>query len=373
MARIVHLTSVHNPFDTRIFHRECKAAVDEGYDVRLVAPYRSNENVDGIHIYGISEFKNRFRRMASTVREVYQKALELDGDIYQFHDPELIPVGVALTKVGKRVIYDVHEDVPADIISKEWIPIWLRRVVAILTGKVQRWGTPRFSAIIAATPHITTQFSNLGVPVKTIQNFPGLKELRPRINVRPYHQRSANVVYVGSITKVRGIYELVRAASLLSPELRLVLAGNFDEPGLAESVSREPGWTRIDYRGWLSREAVSGLLAESRIGLVIFQPAPNHMEAQPNKMFEFMAAGLPVIASDFPYWRNIIQKEGCGLLVNPLNPKEIADAICYLVTNPRKAQKMGELGAQAIKRKFHWEKEAEKLLALYQVLLKDGV
>ncbi len=99
---------------------------------------------------------------------------------------------------------------------------------------------------------------------------------------------------------------------------------------------------------------------------------PNHVDAQPNKMFEYMSAGIPVIASDFPLWREIIEGCGCGICVDPLDPKKIAEAIDYLVDNPEIARRMGENGRKAVYDRYNWDVEEKKLLALYDSLLREN-
>jgi hypothetical protein len=133
-------------------------------------------------------------------------------------------------------------------------------------------------------------------------------------------------------------------------------------------MQKQHGWEKIRFLGWQSRNCIVSLLAEVRMGLVLFHPAPNHIDAQPNKLFEYMSAALPVIASDFPLWRRIIEGAGCGLLVDPLDPQAIANAIEYLLTHPSEAEAMGQRGREAVQKWYNWEPEAEKLVRFYDDL-----
>jgi glycosyltransferase involved in cell wall biosynthesis len=96
---------------------------------------------------------------------------------------------------------------------------------------------------------------------------------------------------------------------------------------------------------------------------------PNHIDAQPNKMFEYMSAGLPLIASDFPLWREIVEGNDCGVCVDPADPAAIAEAIDRLVENPDLARRMGENGQRAVHERYNWAIEEKKLLALYDTVL----
>ncbi|MGQ9498496.1 MAG: glycosyltransferase, partial [Desulfotomaculales bacterium] len=166
------------------------------------------------------------------------------------------------------------------------------------------------------------------------------------------------------------IREMVTAMTLLPEALgvRLVLAGKFVPPFLEDEVRQLPGWERVDFRGWQDRAAVARLLGEARAGLVVLYPEPNYVEAQPNKLFEYMSAGLPVIASDFPLWRDIVEEAGCGLLVDPLDPAAIAQAIQWILEHPKEAEAMGRRGQKAVFDRYNWDTEAAKLLAFYRRL-----
>jgi len=218
---------------------------------------------------------------------------------------------------------------------------------------------------VAATPKIAERFPASKTVV--VQNFPLPNELYC-VRAEPYINRPLSVAYVGGISRMRGIKELVQAMGILSSKLsaRLMLAGSFSPPWLEEVIRKEPGWRNVVFLGWQSRVNVAKILASSRIGVVLFHPAPNHVNAQPNKLFEYMSAGIPVIASDFPLWKEIVEGSGCGLLVNPLDPEAIAEAIKWLLENPEKAETMGKRGRKAIEECYNWDKESVKLISFYR-------
>lgn len=366
--RIVHLTTVHPSFDTRIFHKEAKTLVRAGHDVTLIAQHEKDEVVDGVKIIALPKPRNRVARMLCLTWRTFRLARKERAAIYHFHDPELIPVGFFLKLQGRRVIYDVHEDVSKQILSKEWILKSLRRLVAGAVRLAERLAAWAFDGIVAATPAIARCFP-AGKTV-IVQNFPLLNELVVPDTI-PYQNRPAKIIYVGGITAIRGIREMVQAMSLVPETLnaRLILVGAFSPPSFEAEVRTLPGWERVEYVGWQDRASVARLLGEARVGLVLFHPEPNHVEAQPNKLFEYMSAGLPVIASDFPLWREIVEKEGCGLLVDPLNPAAIALAIGWIFEHAEEAEAMGRRGEKAIFDQYNWDTEAAKLISLYRRLI----
>jgi hypothetical protein len=363
-SKVCHLTSVHPYNDTRIFIKECCTLAATGYDTDLVAPNAPDEVRNTVHLHGVPKVNgSRLLRMTKTVWAVYQKARPLKADIYHFHDPELIPIGLLLKLEGKKVIYDVHEDVPKDILGKTWIPPVLRKPVAWLIRNLENFAAKRFDAVVAATPYICDRFLKLGCHAVNINNYPILTELYlPDVD---WSKKECAVCYVGGIFYIRGIFEIVEA--LGQTDTKLLLAGQFWPSALRERVVTMPGWNNVEELGQLNRNEVAKTLARAMAGLVLFHPEPYHLDAQPNKMFEYMSAGLPVIASNFPLWKKIIEGNECGICVDPMNPEAIREAIQWLIEHPDEAKRMGENGRRAVEEKYNWESQVLSLTKLYNL------
>ena len=169
-------------------------------------------------------------------------------------------------------------------------------------------------------------------------------------------KKQNEVAYVGGIAKIRGIEEVVQALGYTN-EIRLNLAGKFSEASVEVNVKNYAAWSKVNELGFLNRGQINTVLAKSKAGLVTLHPVINYIDALPVKMFEYMAAGIPVIASNFPLWREIIEGNECGLCVDPLNPKAIGEAIQYLIDNPAQAERMGGNGRKAVEGKFNWPVE----------------
>lgn len=365
MARVAHLTSVHRASDTRIFAKECRTLVDAGHEVTLVATAPADETREGVRIAAVPERDGRLSRMTATVRAVRRRALEADAAIYHLHDPELLPLGVELRRRGREVIYDVHEDVPRTVLSKDWLAPWARRPIARLVELGEPGAARRLSAIVAATPTIAARFAGVGPAVVTINNYPILGELSaPSVAAA---ERERAVCYVGEIMRVRGPLEMIDAAGIA--EVRLLLGGTFSERGLRERALGRGGWSWVEELGQLAKPDVARVFARSRAGLVVLHPVPNYVDgSRPTKLFEYMSAGLPVIASDFPLWRPFVEDVGCGICVDPLDPRAIARAIHSVIDDPQAAEAMGARGRAAVEERFNWEPEGRKLLELYAEL-----
>lgn len=366
--KITHITSVHPRYDTRIFLKQCRSLAKAGYTVSLVvADGKGDEVVDSVSIVDVGVSSGRFERIFQTTKRVFAQAKKLDADIYHLHDPELIPIGLKLKKQGKKVIFDSHEDVPKQMLGKPYCNKPTRWLIAQMLTIYETWSCKRFDVIITATPFIRDKFLAINPHSVDINNFPMLGELSSVST--DWSLKQNHVCYVGGIGSIRGIEQIVSAMELVKSNARLQLAGNFSEKDVEAEVKGYTGWQQVDELGFLNRDGVRNILGSSVAGLVTFLPLPNHIDAQPNKMFEYMSAGIPVIASNFPLWREIIEGNKCGLCVDPLNPDEIAAAIDYLVSNPDKAQKMGKNGRKAVLSFYNWSNEEEKLLKLYARLL----
>lgn len=369
--RVVHLSTIHRALDVRIFYKECKTLAAAGNEVHLIVSSPPSDRVDGVLFHPVDRTlnANRIQRTWRRLSSAYQQAISLKSELYHFHDPELIPIGILLKLTGAKVIYDVHEDSPQEAMSlnkgrplQGWIRFWVWTVLEGLAKRV-------LDAFVCVTPTIAQKFPEK----KTIlvYNYPLLEELLlVNESTSPYPTRNPNIAYVGGISAIRAIREMVSAMEHLPTPLdaKLVLVGEFSPPELKAEVEQMSGWERVEFMGWQSRSIVIQQLAQARLGLVLFHPERDHLEALPNKLFEYMAAGLPIVASDFPLWREIIESIGCGLLVDPLDPRAIAQAIQYLLEHPDRAEAMGKRGQEAIQTKYNWNSEAKKLLELYRSL-----
>ena len=369
MCKIVHLTSAHPRNDTRIFIKQCRTLAAHGYDVTLVvADGLGDEQRDGVAIADVGHLRGRVERILKTTRRVGDKAVALDADIYQLHDPELLPVGLRLKRHGKKVIFDSHEDVARQLLGKPYLGPLSRRLLSSAYSAMERHACSRFDGIIAATPFIRENFLKIHPLTVDVNNFPMVGELD---GGGPWEHKQAEVCYVGGIGSIRGIRELVQAGEFLSSAARVNLVGTFSEPLVEAEMKASRGWRRVTAHGFLDRRGVREVLKRSLAGIVTFHPLPNHLDSHPTKMFEYMSSGIPVIASNFPLWRDIIEGNQCGICVDPLDPEAIAAAIDYLVTHPQAAKAMGENGSRAVREKYNWTVQAHRLTDFYGAISHD--
>ncbi|MCR4621558.1 MAG: glycosyltransferase [Clostridiales bacterium] len=311
---------------------------------------------NGVHIVGVGEMPgSRLKRMIEGARCVYKKALALDCNIYHFHDPELLPYGLKLKRKGKKVIFDSHEDVPAQIMDKEWIPRILRKAVAKVYKAYETHAVKQLDAVVAATPHIAEQFEGRAKRVVIINNYPKLDDIE--FHTTPFSEREPIVCYAGGISEIRG--EKVMVEAMKDVDGMLILAGEHEKM----EITGQTGVIR--YLGQLERAGVNALYGQAVVGLCILKPICNYFYSQPIKIYEYMAAGIPFICSDFPGWRKLAEDSGAGICVGFDEPERIASVVRKLLSNRGHAQEMGRRGHDYVVSNCSWTIEESKLLFLY--------
>jgi len=369
-ARVVILTTVHRPFDVRIFHKQAVALAGAGYAVTLIARAPAEQSIQGVRLVPLPEPRGRLDRGLRLAARALSLALAEDADVYHLHDPELIWVGLALKLHGKRVVYDVHEEL-ALMKDRAYVPAWARGVLTAGLWLFERLAETAFDAIVAATPLIAEHFR----PARTVtvRNTPRAAELALAGDT-PFEQRPMRVAYVGGLAAYHNVGGMIDAMRRLPEGLgaRLSLGGDFRDPAAEAAARARPGAERVDFEGWADRAKVVSILGQSRVGLVVYLPTENVRRSDPIKFLEMMAAGLPLVATDVPRWRDLVSRYDCGILVDAADPSAIAQAIGRLLADPQAAEAMGRRGREAVLRDHEWSTDEARLLALYARLTQPA-
>ena len=382
--RIVIFTSAHAANDIRIYEKQIRSLLNLGYEVfyytnscyHNAGVYECSKNLisenSNLHVsfndnYDENKRYKRFILSLLLLKKIYKK-----GDIYHFHDPDLIPTGLILKLLGKKVIYDVHEDYVETILSKEYIKPRYRLIVSTLFSWLEKFASRRFDAVITATQKIADRFINYGVgSVFTINNYPFINELS---SSNFFCNKDDIILYAGGITPNRGISQLITALPLVNKHIscRLILAGQIYPNEYISELKNLEGWSYVCYKGLLDRQAMASEMENAKIAAITFLPEKNHIDAQPNKLFEYMSARLPVVCSDFPLWRSLIVDNKIGVSVDPESPESISKGLLNLLKRPSdELSDMGNRAFNLIKQKYNWEAEQNKFLEVYFWVIKQ--
>jgi glycosyltransferase involved in cell wall biosynthesis len=365
MTRVCQITTAHPVDDHRILHKECVSLRDAGYDVTLIAPHDGDVVLEGIPVVGLrGQPHSPVRRMAERGHAAYRAALRVDAELYHFHDPDFLPYGVRLARAGKRVVYDAHEDVPVQIRYKDWIPARARAGVARAFARLESACVGRIDGVVTVNRQIRDRLRRHQPRTVIVANYPRLDEIVP---AQAWSERARAACYVGAITRVRGAGGLVDAMAHTDAEL--LVAGAISPPELRLELERSAGWSHVRYLGRLGRERIAELLRRARVGVIPLQPTANYVEAYPVKLFEYFAAGLPVVATDVPLWREILDGHDCGICVPHGAPERMGAAITSLLDDDARARAMGDRARRLAEERYSWASQAGVLLGLYQELL----
>lgn len=365
LARVVHFTTVHPRSDTRIFAKECQSLARAGFHVTLLAPGDgTTSEANGVISRTLRIPDSRLARMTLGQMRMLGAVLKSRADIFHFHDPELLPTGLILRLLGRRVVFDSHEHIAQGFGEKPWLPAWSRGVARALGRAVEFIADRCMSSVIVTTAGMRQEYPH-GRTV-LLRNLPKRDEFS---EPPAWEERRQAVCYVGLVCEYRGARQIARLTG--RTRASVIVAGRLPDDE-REVLEAEPGWSAVDYRGLLDRTGVVALMSEAQIGLATLLPMRNFDDSIPTKLLEYLAAGIPVIASDFPSWRALTEGVDCVVFVDPLDEDAIAAAVNGLLADPDRARAMGERGRKLVLERYVWEREFENLLDLYRSLLGTG-
>ena len=367
--KVCHISTVHRENDNRILFKQCSSIKKAGYDVSLIITSDRNKKINGVDIVPLTKRNGRIERLIYNSNEAFKKALELDADIYHFHDPELIPIGKRLVRKGKKVIYDVHEDVPKQILSKSYLgPKWFKKIISSVFNKYEKYQSKSFSAIITILDELKDEFKKYNNNVISVKNY-AIKDIidESKAIEEKMNRNEFVVLYIGSITQIRGIKEMIKATEVFDGKVKLWLAGQWESDKLKEECEALKGYENTIYFGEFKAKDLYKYVKSADIGLCVLHPTPNYKKAIPTKVIEYMACELPVILSDFPFWKELFGD--IGQYVNPLDVNEISNAIERYMNNRDEINKIGKRNRENFVNNFSWDREERKLLDLYEKLL----
>lgn len=366
--RVVHMTTVHHPYDPRIYHKECLSLHNAGHDVTLIAQADTETAQDKpIKHIPVKTYTSRLKRMIFGTIEAYKKAKNQDADVYHFHDPELLPAAWLLKRKDNVVIYDIHEDYVTSIMQKEYMRTSVKKVIASTYKYMEKFFSRKMELCLAEK-----YYKDIYPRGKCILNYPTINEnfINHSRNDTPLEDA---LLYTGNVSYVRGalihakiplidesvsVHFVGKCPSDLAEEMYEVAGDkqdNLEIEGIDRFIEKEDIEARYLGRNWLA-------------GVALFPPTEHYMNKELTKFFEYMNAGLPIICSNFPVWKEFMETYECGIAVDPYDESEIQQAIAYLRNNQDVAKRMGENGRKAVMEELNWRTEENKLVTWYEQL-----
>ncbi len=359
-----------NPYYPRMF-QQARSSVEDGFEVVVIAPHDRDEVREGVRVLAVPPYRNRLERVTRTNWQCLRRALAEKPDIYYLHTPDLIPWALPLRLFGCKVVYDVLEDYTGAAMVRTWLPDWARALAVGLIRSVNFVARKAFATVIAERYYA--------------RDFPEAIEVLNYAREEDYAEISSiardpasldriRLLYAGSITDVRGGRHHARLLPHLPEDASLRLIGNCPLADLRdelETIARnDPRLELVISNDWLPRETIVAAYREPyTAGIAIFPDTVHYREKELTKLFEYMAAGLPIVCSNFPVWRELVEGSGVGLCVDPENPAAAAAAIRWLADNPEAARRMGIRGRELVRERFNWASQARALNDLFRRML----
>ena len=368
--RIVHLTTVHEPFDPRIFYKQLASLRDAGFDAHLIAPHERNEEVQGISIHALPRLKTRWHRLALQP-QVFDTARALDAALYQVHDPELLPLASLLkTTTGAQVVYDMHENYwsKGSVLGRglraleRWAFRWLDHVLI---------AEESYQSIVEGTAGLHTYIANYFRPIGDEQ---------PAASV-DISKTPTRLLYTGTLSESRGLRTMIELAAEIQQAYRpetislvgvchideqRTWAGKWIRAGGLDGVLERVGWDT-----YVQPSAMPPHYRRADVGLALCEPHPNHVGSLPTKFYEYLHYGLPLICSDFPLWRRFVEEHECGAVVPPGDPEAVLNVLDRWQAHPDRYRQCAE-NARAAAPQYRWDSMGERLVDRYRALLASS-
>lgn len=377
--KVCIISTVHNAFDVRIFFKEAKSLHNQGYQISLIVKHPQNSLVEGIKILALPEIRSKILRILFLPIRALSLAVNEKAALYHFHDPELIFIGLLIKLMtGSVVIYDAHEDFPSTVFARDWIPVWLQPILSRIIDYLELTISRYFDAVITADPAVAQRFSRIHEKVTILYNVPPRQlTADPPSEAR---ERERTLVHIGSISRSRGIwflFDVIKELIRMEVDFQLDFYVNTTSWGImmdfADQIAKEGLSSYVNIYKAIPYPELLEDLRNYRIGLIAFLNLEKYRKNIATKMFDYMASGLAIVASDLPPQREVIEVARCGKLIEPDDPQAFANAIKELLSDPEEAYAIGKKGWSAIQKQYCWEEEEKKLYRLYNDLLEHSI
>ena len=369
--RVCIVAPVHAWDDVRVFHKQAVTLAAAGYEIVLLAQAKKRLTAHGVQVKAVWAPRTPRALRFLSLPLVLVQALVQRADVYHLHNPDTLPLCVALKVFGRRVIYDTHEDFSRRIGIREWIPRALRPLVSSGVVRAERFVAKIADRTIATQAVVAARLGEravvIGNPPRTDAAL--LQRVRERSAAAGRSPDDGlRAIYVGLVSETRGLFDMIDSAELVNAEHRMHLRIIGPAlPGQIEKARARSGWRHVDYLDTMPQDDAFACIAESDVGLAVLHDIADISHADPNKLYEYMVFGKAFIASNFPEWKARLQGIDGGWFVSPGSVEEMAAAL-KAAMDPEVRNRKGKAGA-AFVRLYNWEKESARLIDIYREIL----
>jgi glycosyltransferase involved in cell wall biosynthesis len=373
--RIAIVTSIHPDYDPRIWKHAVSLA-NRGYEIHLICPWpeRPENTLPNLVFLNFKRVKLRILRPFLVPVRVLAKLLPVLSkvDIVHFHDLDLLP-WLAIVSARKPVVYDIHENYPDEMLVRHWIPDLLRWPLyhAVKIGQ-NMFARIIHNAVIVAP----SQLSDLEVDKLRIVEIPNYVSVDLlNTHLVPYRKRPQAVIFTGGHYKENGSFLIVEIAAELKSRGRSIpfILTDRADPSTRRDLDRaisERGLSKlVRFVPSVPSDRINEILSLGSIGIAPNLRVPKQVKAIPTKIFEYMAASMPIVASDLPYIRRFVGEANAGILADPEKKSSFVDAILTLLEDEDLGSELGANGRRAIREHYNWEKEVPKLMEFYDSIV----
>jgi glycosyltransferase involved in cell wall biosynthesis len=373
MLDVCVITTIHPPYEARIYARCVEAYLRHGLRVCLISTWPEPPTaIQGLEWIHIPRARKRWERPLNAFR-FFLKALRVQTKAYHFHELDFVVYGALLRLMTRRrVIFDCHEAYKKDIFyNKQYIPIGFRRILGIAVDTVEMACSRIIGNVIVPVPALETPFVQRGIRVTTIHNY-------TRWTIQRDWPHEKGIVYSGSMTLTYGarvILDIARSLKRRGLDIPLYLTERNASTAMRNEVMRsiEEENLRIVVLPFLKSPDIGMLMKLGHIGLSVMKNSPEKRASIAAKLFEYMAFGLPVVGENFGYTLKIILESGCGLIADPEDPETYVDAIVRLNDRPLELEQKRQSGFWALEQTYNWENEESRLLRFFKGVVKPSL
>ena len=355
--KILHCSISHLLDDSRIFYKECVSLAKENYDVTFIANMVNHDKFSKEEYNGVKLLHFKSQKKIYKIFELL--TLSFKYDIIHFHDFELIFYGIFLKFFKKKIIYDVHEDYRTVIFHRSKYNRLMKYIIYMIIKVSEYISNIMFDVIIVTTPKIKLNFTDRKSIL--IRNFPTI--LRKNNYIKNFANKKNIIIYIGTLSKLRGIKELILSTENLKQPFELWLLGDWVNNDFKKECENLIEFSNTKYLGKIDHEDLQEYLIQATIGICILHPLDQYKDSYPLKVFEYMQNGIPVLMSNFNLWKNMFG-DACEY-TDPLNINMISEKISKLLNNVNKLETMSNLGQILIKDNYNWDTESKKLIDCY--------